>query len=248
MASTLNLKTPGGQMATIGRPLLGLTILLVEDSRYCSEAIRLLCHRSGARLRRADSLRAAHRHLATYRPSVVLVDLGLPDGSGLDMVRELALNRPNTPVILAISGDDPQIAGPLAQRAGADGFIPKPLKNLRAFQDLLLSFFPDRERPRQNNVIPMSRDVEPDDLAMKEDLQHVLSLIETSAAATVPDRETLLYCAQFLKSISEAAADTSLSAAAIRLSQNLGAGMKGRDLIDGVATLLRHRLDVMIDL
>ena len=71
------------------RPLAGLTLLLVEDSRLACEAMRLICRRSGARLRRADTLEAAERHLRSYRPGAVVVDLHLPDGSGLDLLAAL---------------------------------------------------------------------------------------------------------------------------------------------------------------
>ena len=89
---------------TADRPLQGLTVLVVEDSRFASEAIRLLSLRSGARIRRADSLRAAHRHLRVYRPSIVIIDMGLPDGCGADLIRELAADTVRVPVLLAMSG------------------------------------------------------------------------------------------------------------------------------------------------
>ena len=50
------------------QPLAGLTILAVEDSRFASESLRLLCLRSDARLRRADSLDQADRHLSVSAP------------------------------------------------------------------------------------------------------------------------------------------------------------------------------------
>jgi DNA-binding NarL/FixJ family response regulator len=107
--------------ATAERPLMGLTVLLVEDSRFASEAVRLLCLRSGARIRRADCLASAYRHLQVYRPSVVIVDMGLPDGSGGDLIAAIRQMVPAVPVVLGISGDSGLRGDAMA--AGADGFL-----------------------------------------------------------------------------------------------------------------------------
>ncbi|KPQ07560.1 MAG: putative response regulator [Rhodobacteraceae bacterium HLUCCA12] len=102
------------------------TVLLVEDSRLAAEAVRLVCRRAGLRLRRAETLDAAHRHLRVYRPDIALIDLGLPDGSGLALIESLDRARPRIARILAISGDP--VLEQAALRAGADDFVEKPLQ------------------------------------------------------------------------------------------------------------------------
>ncbi|MFN5826771.1 MAG: response regulator, partial [Rhodobacterales bacterium] len=118
------------------QPLRGLTILAVEDSRFACEALRLLCLRSDARLRRAESLEQADRHLSVYSPDVVIVDLGLPDGNGADLIRRLARQRCPGLAVLGTSGDPAGQTAALA--AGAAGFLPKPIESLAGFQATVL--------------------------------------------------------------------------------------------------------------
>jgi len=159
------------------RPLLGLTVLVVEDSRFASEAVRLLCIRSGARIRRADSLTAAHRHLQLYRPSVVIVDIGLPDGSGIDLVREITqADLGEKPVILATSGADGEGLEAQAIAAGADGFLPKPIDSVSAFQQAILAHLPHNMRPSGPRLVS-DEVIQPDTLSLREDLSHLDELL-----------------------------------------------------------------------
>ena len=198
--------------ATPERPLLGLTLLAVEDSRYTCEALRLMCLRSGARLRRADCLLSARRHLHMYRPSAALVDLGLPDGSGLELIAELAAARPRLGALIAISGDVD--AAPAARRAGADGFLSKPVHSLRQFQEVLLAHFPQADRARDPGPRP-DMPVCPDPLALADDLTHAANLLHEARDASV-----LEYVAQFLISVARAAGDRPLAAAAQELASH----------------------------
>ena len=125
---------------TATRPLLGLTVLVVEDSRFACDAMRLLCLRSGARIRRADCLKSARRHLQVYRPSAVIIDLGLPDGSGAELISELSVTSPRVEVILGTSGDS--FSEEVALAAGADGFLAKPISSVIAFQNAIISALP----------------------------------------------------------------------------------------------------------
>ena len=99
----------------------------------------------GARMRRADCLRTAARHLQVYRPAAVIVDMGLPDGAGAGLIARLAGQALRVPVILGMSGDPGAEAA--ARAAGADGLLGKPVESLAHFQQAILSALPQGMQP-----------------------------------------------------------------------------------------------------
>ena len=215
-------------------PLLGQTVLVVEDSRFACEALRLICQRSGARIRRADTLRAANRHLRTYRPSVALIDLGLPDGSGLDLIATLSRAEPRVSVILAMSGDD-DLADE-AMVAGADAFISKPITSVGAFQSAILAQLPEDARPPGLRVVT-TEEVLPDRIALRDDLSHAADLL-----AEAPDAMTLAYVATFLTGLAKSADDEGLADAARELSALSATHRVTPPVIAGLTALLHQRM------
>lgn len=209
MGEELNDLLPGRGPAP-GRPLLGLTILVVEDSRFACEAMRLLCLRSGARIRRADCLRSARRHLQTYRPSVVIVDMGLPDGSGAELIVDLARAQPRVPAILGISGEPS--AGDDAIAAGADGFLAKPVESLAAFQRAVLDSLPNGHG--ESVTHGEADEIAPDPIALRDDLAHAADLL-----ADAGDEKTLDYVARFLAGIGRSSHDGALADAALAIQR-----------------------------
>ena len=223
------------QRPTSERPLLGLTALVVEDSRFACEAMRLLCLRSGARIRRADSLKSAHRHLSVYRPVVVIVDLGLPDGSGAELIATLATAVPKVPVILGTSGNSESES--IALHAGADGFLEKPVTSLAAFQTAVLRHLPRSRRPKIPREVRNDM-ISPDPLALREDLIHVCDILADAAT----DDQLASYAAQFLSSLARLAGDTSLETAARSLEEYCRRGNTTPQLISGISELLQDHL------
>jgi DNA-binding response OmpR family regulator len=179
-------------------PLQGLMVLVVEDSRYAAEALRLMCQRSGARLKRAEDLRTAQAHLHVYRPDVVIIDLGLPDGRGEALIRDLANRWPRIATILGTSGAEDGAEVSLA--AGADGFLDKPLTSLRAFQEAILQHRPPGP---DHDTGPA---LHPDPLALRDDLQ--------KAASLAGDEAQRMYLSSFVTSLARSVGDVGLANAA----------------------------------
>lgn len=219
---------------TARRPLLGLTVLVVEDSRFASEAVRLMCLRSGARIRRADSLHTARRHLAIYRPTVLLVDVGLPDGSGLALIRSLSVATPRIEIILGISGDSDTKDSVLA--AGADGFVEKPVENLAAFQAAILAHLPlDKQPPGPRSV--SNEKIRPDLIAYRDDLNHIAQVLKDADAGSKLD-----YVTQFLGGVARSAQDHDLGAAVTDLAQIRNAGRDPGQRVAALSRMVQSRL------
>lgn len=196
-----------------------LTVFLVEDSRFAAEAVRLICRRAGLRLRRADSLALARQHLRVYRPDVALIDLGLPDGSGLELIDQLNRAKPRIGLIVALTGDP--MLQQAARRAGADEFWVKPLR-LSGPLARHLGLVPDPGEPTVSPVAqavaasrppprPPERNMGADPLALRDDLLHAQDLF---AQASEPAR--IGYAAQFLSAIARGLDDQPLLALAER--------------------------------
>jgi CheY-like chemotaxis protein len=217
-----------------GRPLTGTTILLVEDSRFACDAMRLLSLRSGARIRRADSLKSAHRHLQSYRPGVAIVDLGLPDGSGIDLIRDLAAAPVRVPAILALSGDTARADE--ARAAGADGFLAKPLESLAEFQRAVLTALSGRGTA-DLRLIAETGTVVPDPLALQDDLTHAARVLDHPGDPTAID-----YVARFVTGIGRLSRDRDLETAGTDLSRAMSAGPAPDAAIRALSLLIRRRL------
>lgn len=217
------------QPASSDRPLQGLTLLVVEDSRLASEAVRLLCLRSGARIRRADCPRSAARHLRNYRPAAVIVDLGLPDGNGTQLIAQIA-GGADGPAVLGMSGD-PDAQG-AAMAAGAGGFLAKPVENLALFQQVVLSALPAHMRWPGPRALPDDM-LRPGPAGLREDLAHAAKLLDKG-----PDRREIDYITHFLAGVARISGDRGLEDAAARLQdgQDRAAGL------EPISGLLRERL------
>lgn len=92
-------------------------VLLVEDDRDLSQVLSSLLETRGYGLRRATTLKDAKQAI-TELPDVVLLDLGLPDGAGIDLVARMRQSQDTAgiPVIILTGNDDPIPEGPPIRR------------------------------------------------------------------------------------------------------------------------------------
>jgi CheY-like chemotaxis protein len=172
------------------------TVLLVEDSRHAAEAVRLIARRLGLRLRRAETLAAARAHLRLYRPDILLIDLGLPDGSGLELIAEAAAAPAAIGRVVALSAEPEGAHGALA--AGAHAFLAKPLR-LPADVPVLIGMAPPGAPEPPRDALTA------DPLALRDDL--------TRAARVLPDAR-IDYVARFIAGVARCAGDQGLAGAA----------------------------------
>lgn len=100
------------------------TVLLVEDDASLRSALVATLKAAGFRPVPAQDAAEGRRWLAHYKPDLVLLDLGLPDGDGLEVIRYIR-ERGATP-ILVLSARDAEAVKVHALDLGADDYVTKP--------------------------------------------------------------------------------------------------------------------------
>ena len=99
-------------------------ILVIEDEPAIRNVLRVLLEAEGYRFIEADTAMRAEIEARSHKPDLLLVDLGLPDGDGLKVIRKVRAWSPVPVIVLsARTMEDQKIA---ALDAGADDYVTKP--------------------------------------------------------------------------------------------------------------------------
>jgi DNA-binding response OmpR family regulator len=102
----------------------GPNLLIVEDEEPARHTLADYLERRGYEVHQADSAQAAIRQWDAHRADAVLLDLGLPDLDGVDVIRRIRREAVTPIIILSGRGDErDKISG---LEAGADDYVTKP--------------------------------------------------------------------------------------------------------------------------
>ena len=100
-------------------------VLIVDDhDGFRRSAARALTAEGWSVVGEAEDGEAGLRAAADCEPDVVLLDVGLPDVSGIEVARELHVRAPGLAVVM-VSTHDREDYGELARASGARGFLSK---------------------------------------------------------------------------------------------------------------------------
>ncbi len=151
-------------------------ILLIDDDPGLSEVIELLLVREGYAVRRAGTVKAGIEGVRGAEIDLVITDLKLPDGTGLNVIAAIRATRPALPIIMITSYSSIESAiGAL--RAGAVDYIIKPFDN----DDLLhaVARALTEGRMKRENAVRGSRP-----LAIEEYIREVVERFQDSHSET----------------------------------------------------------------
>lgn len=222
-----------------------MRLLLVEDSSRLRELLTEAVHEAGWRIDAVGALQDAETAVAVAPYDLFLIDLGLPDGDGLDLIRALRRSGVETPVLVltARGAVDERIAG---LDAGADDYLVKPFNTgeLLARCRALLRRSPNSATPTLT-AGKISLDVasgvgacEDADLGLAPRERMVLELLMRDAGRVVQKRKLEYALSEFGDEMSSNAVELAIS----RLRKKLEPHDCGVSLetIRGVGYMLRE--------
>jgi DNA-binding NtrC family response regulator len=125
-------------------------ILLVEDKESLRRVLRLTLENAGYSVTEAEDARSALNHISSTRHRLVLTDLRMPHGSGLDVLRAARAADGDVPVIVMTAFGSIDVAV-LAMKDGAHDFLQKPVDSNHLL--LIVERALEQARLRTENVL-----------------------------------------------------------------------------------------------
>ena len=108
-------------------PILEKRVLIVDDEQVFARAVQKRLQRAGYRSEVAPDLASARRQFESLEPDLVLLDMRLPDGPGLDFLAEIRARPENGAVVLVLSAYGEVDDAVSAMKSGAADYLKKPV-------------------------------------------------------------------------------------------------------------------------
>ncbi|QWF81293.1 putative transcriptional regulatory protein TcrX [Amycolatopsis sp. CA-230715] len=121
----MNAAAPGNPVALRRADGSAVRVLVVDDESTLAELVSMALRMEGWEIRSAGTGAEAVRIARDFRPDVVVLDVMLPDFSGIEVLRRMRAESPNLPVLFLTAKDavEDRIAG---LTAGGDDYVTKP--------------------------------------------------------------------------------------------------------------------------
>lgn len=101
-----------------------INVLIIEDEQAIRRFLRTALEADGLRVYEADTLQRGLLEAASRKPDLTILDLGLPDGDGIDFIREVRLWSQMPIIVLSARTEEADKIDALD--AGADDYLSKP--------------------------------------------------------------------------------------------------------------------------
>ena len=100
-------------------------LLLIDDDQELCELLGSWLGQEGFQVRACHDGQSARKALAETAPAAVVLDVMLPDGSGLELLKQLRTDHPDLPVVMLSARGEP-LDRILGLELGADDYLAKP--------------------------------------------------------------------------------------------------------------------------
>lgn len=110
------------------KALKKLRVMLVDDNETVSDGLSLILSLKGCEVAVYNTAQEALNHFQEFNPNVALLDIGLPDMSGNDLIKMIKPALPENSLFLAITGYGHEEARRLTTEAGFHGHYNKPVQ------------------------------------------------------------------------------------------------------------------------